>query len=281
MLPNFLYIGPDKSGSSWLHVLLRSHSKVYVPSFKDIYFFDRYYDRGIDWYAGLFADCPADKQAVGEISHDYLFSPAAARRISEHIHGVRLLTILRDPVDRTFSQYLYFVRSGRTRVPFEEALEQFPELTNNSRYYQHLSVYFELFDREQIGVFWFSDLQRDARGFAESICAFLGIEFEPDLEYAAPVRQASRARSTILARMAKRGANLARGLGLPRLVGAVKHGAAGRWLFEPYKDGERPVINPATAADLRELYKPDVMRLQELLGTSLDSWLPAEPEATA
>ena len=45
-LPNFIYIGPDKAGSSWLHEMLIGHPEVYLTPAKDLYFFDRYYDRG-------------------------------------------------------------------------------------------------------------------------------------------------------------------------------------------------------------------------------------------
>ena len=53
--PNFLFIGPDKAGSSWLFRVLGSHPEVYLSPAKDIYYFDRYYDRGIDWYLSRFA----------------------------------------------------------------------------------------------------------------------------------------------------------------------------------------------------------------------------------
>lgn len=53
-LPNFLYIGPDKAGSSWLHEVLIQHPEVFLSEAKDLYFFDRYYDRGMAWYASQF-----------------------------------------------------------------------------------------------------------------------------------------------------------------------------------------------------------------------------------
>ncbi len=52
--PNFMYIGPDKAGSSWLHEVLLIHPQVYMPVAKDLYFFDRYYDRGMSWYLSQF-----------------------------------------------------------------------------------------------------------------------------------------------------------------------------------------------------------------------------------
>ena len=62
-LPNFIYIGPDKAGSSWLHEVLIRHEQVFMPDAKDLYFFDRYYDRGVSWYATQFKDAGPGHQS--------------------------------------------------------------------------------------------------------------------------------------------------------------------------------------------------------------------------
>lgn len=273
MLPNFLYIGPDKCGSSWLHAMLKSHPQAYVPDLKDIYFFDKYFDRGIDWYADFFSNCPPAMTAVGEISHDYLYSAEAANRIATHLPGVRLLAFLRDPVDRTFSHYLYLVRSGRTKLPFEDALERFPELIDNSNYHEHLAVYFDRFDRDQLGVFWFFDLEKDANSFAAKVSGFLGIEFERGLDYQTRVRPASRTRSALLARFAKKGATIARQMGLPGLVGAAKHSVVSKILYKPFSESDRPEVDADTAARLREQFVPGVLKLQQMVGKDLSVWM--------
>lgn len=79
--PNFIYIGPDKAGSSWLHEVLLTHHQVFMPPAKDLYFFDRYYDRGLGWYLGQFAGATSDQSVVGEVCQDYLFSSQAPLRI--------------------------------------------------------------------------------------------------------------------------------------------------------------------------------------------------------
>src|SRR5262245_9286020 len=143
--PDFLFIGPDKCGSSWLYELLRQHPACFVPVAKDLYFFDRHFARGWEWYQRQFAGAPAGCRAIGELSHDYLFSREAPARIAAGLPGVKLVTILREPVERSFSHYLYLVRTGRTRSPFAQALREFPELTRNSLYAHHLQAWFERF----------------------------------------------------------------------------------------------------------------------------------------
>lgn len=274
MKPTFLFIGPDKTGSTWMYEVLRRHPLVFVPSVKDLYFFDRHYDRGLEWYLSFFAEAPLETRAAGELSHDYLFSPEAAERIARDLPRVRLLTCLRNPAERTFSHYLYMVRSGRTRAPFERALDEFPELVRNSLYATHLERWYARFEPERIRVLWFERLQADAAGFAREIFDFLRVSPVDGIPYERRVLPASRPRLHGLAKLAKRGADLVRDIGLTRMVGRVKGSAlVRRLLYRPYGEAERPSLHPQTRNRLIERFRPDVARLERLLGVDLAHWL--------
>lgn len=247
-----------------------------MPPAKDLYFFDRYYDRGLDWYLEFFGDAPPAARAIGELSHDYLFSTEAAQRIERDLPGVRLLTCLRDPVDRSFSHYLYLVRSGLTQLPFEQALEEFPEIINNSRYATHLEPYLQRFGAERLRVLFFDDLKADARAFARDVFAFLELPYLDALPYEQRVLPASKPRSHLLARLAKAGANLARTFGLADLVGRVKRSTAAKSLYRPYHPGEKPTLAPETRARLRQTFAAEILRVQELTGRDLRHWLTGE-----
>ena len=132
-LPNFLYVGPDKAGSSWLHETLIKHPDVYLTPAKDLYYFDRYYDRGPEWYAAQFRDARGE-EVVGEVCQDYLFHPEAAARIRETLGPVRVMVSLRDPVERAWSSYLYMRKHGIGPDTFAEALRTRPELLEHGRY---------------------------------------------------------------------------------------------------------------------------------------------------
>jgi hypothetical protein len=273
MKPTFLFIGPDKTGSSWLYQILRHHPNCFVPDCKDIYFFDRYYHRGFGWYLSIFKDVPSNIFVVGELSHDYLFSAVVANRIKHDLPGVKLLTILRDPVERTFSHYLYMIRSGRTRDEFELALENFPELINNSMYYKHLSEYFCCFERQQIKVLFFEALKADPKAFAKEVFDFLNLPLIDEIDYYSQVLPASHPQSYLLARLAKLSANAARDIGLTNLVGIVKHSPLTQLLYRPYKQNERPVMSLATKTRLNSIFQSDIMHLQDLLDVDLSRWL--------
>jgi len=272
MKPNFLFIGPDKTGSTWLHHVLLQHPECYVPSCKDIYFFDRYYDRGMDWYLSFFKNAPSHVKVMGELSHDYLFSDAAAERIARQLPGVKLISSLRDPAERSFSHYLYMVRSGRTRAPFEEALTKFPELIDKSLYHKHLSRYFRRFDRSQMGIFFFEDLKADPERFARGIFEFLDLPFLESIGRSDTVLPASRPRSFILARLAKMGANISRDMGFTNLVGTVKYSFLAKLLYRGYSEDNRPRLDPETRHVLMKLFEPDIRQLQDLLEKDLSHW---------
>jgi len=271
--PNFLFIGPDKTGSSWLYYVLRNHPRCFVPPAKDIWFFDKYYDRGMDWYLSFFEGAPEKAEAIGELSHDYLFSPQAAGRIAKDLPEVKLLTCLRDPVERTFSQYLYLKRSGITKAGIERAIEEYPRLIDNSLYYKHLSTYYDRFPRERIKVLWFSDLKEDSEEFARQVFDFLEIAHAPHINYEKRVRPAGEPRSFYLARALKWAGLFARQFGLSNLVGRVKSSGLINGLFyRPFQDSEKPELGEEMEKELRSRFEADIRSLEGLLEVDLARW---------
>lgn len=272
-LPTFLFIGADKTGSTWLFDLLRSHPQVFVPPAKDVYFFDRFYNKGLAWYASLFRSAPDGVAAVGELSHDYLYSAAAAERIAADLPGVRLIVFLRDPVERCFSEYLYLRRSGLTRAPFREAVERFPEIVEHSRYARHLRTYLRLFDADRIGIFFYEHLRADPERFARCVLEFVGVDWHAGLDVERNSRPAGVGRCALAARLARESAQVVRRLGAPGLVGRVKHSRVARLLYRAYDDGSRPRLSDTDRLHLERALAADVAALRELLPTDAPAWI--------
>jgi hypothetical protein len=267
--PNFLYIGPDKAGSTWLFELLRAHPQAFVPAAKDIYFFDRYYRRGLDWYLSFFRRAGSDTRILGEISHDYLFSAEAAERIRDTLPGVRLLAFLRDPVQRSFSQYLYIRRSGSPVASLAEAIERYPRIVDNSRYSKHLRVYLSLFPRESLGAFVFEDLKADEASFMAQVLSFLALDHPQEpLSLPGVTLGGGAARSALAARLAKAGATWVRELRFPGLVGMVKRSSMVQAaLYRPFGRGAaRPKMSEQEEEALVALLLEDMRALPGLLG---------------
>lgn len=269
--PNFLFIGPDKSGSTWLYETLKVHSGVHLSCPKELFFFDRFYDRGWSWYASFFQNAEDQHRVVGEICHDYLFSPIACQRIAGDLPLVKLMVCLREPSQRAFSAYLYLIKTGLLACNFETALNETDDLIEHGRYAKHLSHYLKHFNRDQIHVAVFDDLVADPQGFFDSICDFLELErIALSDELKQKVLPAARPRSRYVAKAAKMGAWRARRMGLPGVVGKIKESAlVRRILYSPYRPGEKPSMSPQTRRYLHRIFLPEVEQLDELLGTQL------------
>ena len=275
MLPNFIFIGPDKSGSTWIYEALKAHPEVFVPTAKDLYFFDKNFDKGVGWYEGFFEGAEGRK-AVGELSHDYLFSKDACRRIKEVIPDVKLITCLRDPAERAFSHYLFCIRQGLTNSDFLTASEkEYPVILEHSYYYEPLKRYIETFGRKNVLVLRFEEIKSDPVSFISRIYAFIGVDpgFRPVEVLNRKVLPAGRPRVRLLAYLAKQAAYLLRYAGMPGLLGAIKRSELiQKALYVPYASGERPEPNEREKAFLKECYLADIMALERLLGEDFSNW---------
>lgn len=272
--PTFLVIGAQRAGTTLLHTILAAHPEIYVPKArKEIHYFDRYHERGPEWYASYFpVSRTAGCQAIGEVTPGYLACREAPARIKAELPDVRLIAILRDPVARAISWYDYQRRSRNEQRPFEVFLEQDPEALDAGFYHRHLERYLGLFDRRRLHIMIYEDLVRQPGPELERLRAFLGLERswqKPEALLARRVNASSLPRFRQAFALARRfgswllqhdvnwPSRAAKKLGIRRLFGA-----------SPAASSPRDV-SAETRAMLAGRYRPDVERLEQLLGRSL------------
>ena len=133
MLPSFLIVGAQRCGTTSMSRTLAEHPAVFSAVLhEEVHYFDNAYVRGLSWYRSHFPlSAPARRRARAaglspmafESSPYYLFHPLAARRIARELPSVRLLVLLRDPVERAYSGHAHEVAHGYETEPFERALE--------------------------------------------------------------------------------------------------------------------------------------------------------------
>ena len=269
-LPNFVYIGPDKAGSSWLHAALLHHPQVHLSEAKDLYFFDRFYDRGPQWYAGQFRGSEPQHLAVGEVCPDYLASPEAPSRMHDVIPDAKLVATLRDPATRAFSSYLYMRKHGEGAGTFREALTSFPDLLEHGRYGTQLRRFGEFYGPDKLFVGLFDDLRDDPQGFLDGLTDWLGLARNPlpegDLEAKLP---ASRARLPLLAWLVRRAADFTRTHDGAKIVGKIKRSPlVHRLLYTPLGD-EAPVLSDEDRDTVRAALLDEVVEAEQLTGLPL------------
>lgn len=268
-LPNFLYVGVDKAGSTWLYKALRQHAQVYVPTAKDLYFFDREYERGVDWYRSFFLAAPPSARRLGEICHDYLHSPVAPERIAATLPGVQIVMTLREPVARTRSAYLHSRKIGATELEFEHALDRHPWMWQRSCYADSVGRYLDLFG-ERVSVLFFDDLAVNPEAFFDQVCDVLAIDRLPRHSIDLTAEQVARApRHATMNRVAKRAAVALRTRGHVELLGRIKHSRSVQRAL--YRDGVDQIVTPEMATRLRAEFAGDVARLDSLLGQDVST----------
>ena len=117
----FLGIGAQKAGTTWLFSMLSRHPDLSFPAGKEIHFWDQQHDRGIDWYRNLFA---SDTQRLeGEITPAYaILAPELIRDCHAHFPHVRLIYLIRNPIERAWSSALMALTRAEMTLP--EASDQ-------------------------------------------------------------------------------------------------------------------------------------------------------------
>jgi Sulfotransferase domain len=271
LLPDFLYLGPGKAGSTWLYEALTRHPDVYLSTAKDLYFFSRYYDRGLGWYEKQFRRAQPSHRVIGEISPDYLACAEAPQRIRSCLGAdVHLMVTLREPAARAFSSYLYLRKHGLAAASFVQTIAERSDLLEDGRYATQLRRYLRCFGRRALHVSVFDDLRADPQAFCNGVTDWLGISRQvlgPEL--LAARLPASQARWLPLAWVTKHGSEWARRHDGAELVGRVKRSAlAQRVLYKPLGD-DRPVMSPQDSAFIREQLESEIAGVESDFGIPL------------
>ena len=122
--PDFLIIGTQKGGTTSLYSFLTLHPQVRAAATKEIHYFDFYYPCTEAWYRAHFPRVGRESGIMtGEASPGYLFNPYAAARAAAFSESLKLIVMLRDPVERAISHYSMSLRREREHLPFAAALE--------------------------------------------------------------------------------------------------------------------------------------------------------------
>jgi hypothetical protein len=171
-LPEFLGVGPSRTGTTWLHEALIPVAGL--PHLKETHFFSTRYRRGVKWYAAQFRHC-SEGVPIGEIC-PYFGTPGASARVQQHIPRCKIICTFRDPVERAYSYYKLARSYGWTRSGFEETLEQLPNIMETNRYAQYLGQWRMRFGNEGVLVMLYDDLIADRQAFVDKICDFIGAQ---------------------------------------------------------------------------------------------------------
>lgn len=296
--PNLFIAGVAKAATTTWYKALGLHPDVFMPEEKELRFLDRdlTFDNRIETeeeYLALFEDA-GNEARLGDASPWYFHSNVAAQAIRERVEDPRILVFLRDPVERLHSLHGQMVMSGaETITDFRQALEaqqdrkkgkRLPDLLEPreglyywdvAHYAESVQRYKEIFDEDEILFVRFEDFTRDPPGTYRKVCRF--IDVDPALEPRIPASNAHQVtRSYRVRDILQDPPALVR-----RVAARLPRGWPERardifWELN-LKDARRVPMPPDVRLVLTEHCRPDVERLEDLLGWDLSAWKDPAP----
>ena len=198
--PSFLIIGVDKGGTSSLYDYLIQHPKIKSCVVKEPNYYAMYYDRGLSWYKSCFPISFGNPKFItGEASTQYYWYPYSAQRIYRDFPNIKLIMLLRNPIDRCYSHYNMNVGGSKENLSFEDAIEQEdkriePEIKkikddpnyfspiyslqayrSKSKYIDLISKWLEFFPKEQFLFLKSEDFYHDPDKIYNQVLKFLDL----------------------------------------------------------------------------------------------------------
>lgn len=292
VLPNFLIIGAAKGGTTSLYYYLNQHPQIFMSPVKEPRFFalegenldfrspdELFVENSVtsfEEYCSLFQEVK-NEIAIGEASPLYLYSDKAPLKIKRYIPDVKLIAILRDPVQRAYSSYMHYVREGYETLPFAESLQaEEKRIQENWVYMWHfkkcgfyceqLKRYFDVFDKKQIKVYLYEDLSNTPK-FLKDVFDFLEVDstFAPDLSV---LNASGVPKIRMLYNLLDRGNAVRSALKvLPAQFRKNVANSLRKWNLE------KPPLPAEVGDSLRDTYRDDILKLQGLIDRDLSKWL--------
>jgi hypothetical protein len=285
--PTFIVAGVAKAGTTALYHYLGEHPEVYMSPVKEPCYFVPGYGPVETWedYLALFVGA-AGAKAVGEATPRYFHDPEAAGRIAEALPGVRIVVLLRQPVERALSHYVMLTNNDAAirpepfaaffrRVSADPAGWKTGGLAERGLamgfYADSIERWFDTFGRARVAVHLDDDLRAAPEHTMAAIYAFLGVDptFRPDVSKRYNVGQ-GLPRSGGVQRLVYRPSALKR-LAQRVLPDPVRD-AARRALLR-FNQGERPALTPEERRAFTAFYRDDIRRVETLIGRDLSAWL--------
>ncbi len=313
MEPNFFIAGAPKAGTTSLYSYLDQHPQIYMSPIKEPSYFAselrpknfhprlqprmqrevenvRQYLAGpmtekrfggpvVDWqsYLRLFQNA-REGQAIGEASASYLWSPTAAKNISDRIPGAKIVIILRDPAERAYSQYLQAVSEGLVRRSFHEQMRQSMKASDGpfdvlnpllelGLYSEQVQRYLRVFPSPNVKIYLYEDYRGNPKDTLADLFRFLSVDpsFQPDMtvrmmEPHVPqfVTAAYFLKRYGLWQQAKRWS--------PRFLQPAFRAAA-------FRKRASLGLSSQDRRALQEYYREDILRLSAVLDRDLGAWL--------
>jgi hypothetical protein len=302
---NFIGIGSARCGTTAIAQLISEHPEISLFPLKEMQYFNKYssnsnsskYEKeGMEGYEKLFKKYHVDfTKKVGEFSVQYIYDKHAPSIIKKHFPNTKIIAIIRDPVERAFSEYKlmknlritmdssydlkYFKEEG---FNFEKALKKYPQLIKNGKYGEQLNKYYELFPKKNIKIIIYEDFINNPKKIIKELYNFLEVnqEYVPrslNKRIHASNKKIKSKKFNILFKTIEKSSIMMRKIRLGFIINNLNKIGMGKTL-ENYEKKQRKTIkketmNEKTREILHAKYLKDMQNLSNLLNKNLtEKW---------
>lgn len=292
--PTFLIIGVQKSGTTSIYHYLKQHPQVYMSPVKETNFFERDWQQAttemqqrkkdgiLTWerYQQLFNGANENHIALGEASPNYMFHYRfAAEQIHQQLPKAKLIAVLRNPVQRAFSDYLMHVRDAvGQQTPLAEQVRSRGESSHvllKGKYYASLKHFMDICGHDQVDVFLYDDLKQDSSQFMQGIYQSIGVNPDFAVNTTKKAQTAKVPKNQTVNRLLKT-QNPIRTVatGLMQVVPTqLRHQLRDRLIAINSQTKSKAKFTEEDTILLRQYYREDILKLQDLLQRDLSAWL--------
>ena len=266
MLPNFIIIGAMKGGTSSLYNYIASHPDIVPSSIKETDFFKTSddFNKGLNWYKSLFNK---DGKYAFEASPNYTkrhIFPGVPARMFSILPEIKLIYVLRDPIERVVSHYVHNYANGRESRSFSEALKDTNcNYIQTSKYYFQIQAFLEYYSSKQLLLMESEQLHKDPVKVLSDVFKFLGISPKYDatiLKKRFHESSAKKRRSFLEQKLSGKTNN-------PYLLSSI------RTITKPFRKSiKRPSLSPVEKGMLAAVIVSDVEKLRHFSGLSFSDW---------
>ncbi len=295
-LPTFLVIGAAKSGTTSLHHYLRQHPEIYLPSKKELHYFAYEYMKNFTSgpgdgatvahvcqtrqdYEAFFAAAPP-QAAVGEVSPSYLYFPEVSKRILAELGRPKIIVVIRNPIDKAFSQYMHLVRDNREQLEFYDALLAEKERIANgwaalwryaesSLYSERLRTYIDRFGAARVKIVLYDDLVKTPAAVMQDLFDFIGVDPARPIDVGRVYNRSGKPKSKLVANLLAK-PNPLKSLAARWLPSALRQMVTHR--LQNLNTGRKGTIDGRSRAYLEEFFAEDVGEVERLVERPL-AWL--------
>lgn len=269
---DFVGVGPQRTGTTWLYRLLQLHPALCFPKgVEEPMFFDLHYEKGLSRYAAYFTHRKRD-QLCGEKSPTYFDVEVVPDRIRQVNPECKIIINLRDPVSRSFSLYRHHLSKGRVNGTFSDAVLQMPRIVSSGKYAQHIPKWIDTFGADQVTFILLDDIIVNPESVLKQIYNFLGVPEIPMLDIGKEkINAFTMSRFHWLARVTTALVTELRSRNLSAIIKIAKMLRLKKFVYTGGKY-DIPELSERERYQLLEEYEIDITFVENLLKRDLSAW---------